>query len=388
MQSKNIQSSDIHCKVATQGEVRRFVTRSKEFNNLSDQIVKLFGFSKDSAVSIKYEDADGDLITVSSDQEFELAVLQSTGVLRLHIEQSVAEQKVDVRDDNLQKTEHPAPLVNPLVEVKPLEPPQVEQPMRDESDGNSAKWQQQNAKLLENPLLLQEKLGRLKEKQNKLQRKLGYFEDGQTCRSRPQQEKIRGRMAFISSSIASLSEQAALLPNSPSEQVCSSPVVPAVTILPEVPATITSASPISLSSSPNQEELLAERETLQPIIAALRRDLDQANMELKQRRANFKAEYSKGGETAELVESLRTEVAAAKQIQSARNSELQSHLARLKELRQQLKVVKLQQAKTVEALEPEDNEEETESEKPKKPENSERRRNRGRHCAGGPKRSH
>jgi len=86
MQSTSTVNNGIHCKVATQDTVRRFFAKSTEYGALLDQICNVFGFSKDSVVLIKYFDDEGDLVTISSDQELKFAVELAPRVLKLKVD--------------------------------------------------------------------------------------------------------------------------------------------------------------------------------------------------------------------------------------------------------------------------------------------------------------
>jgi len=63
-----------HCKVHCGKEFRRFLLPSSQFEALSTQVRTLFGFTLDEPISIKYTDEEGDMVTISSDEELKFAI--------------------------------------------------------------------------------------------------------------------------------------------------------------------------------------------------------------------------------------------------------------------------------------------------------------------------
>jgi len=72
---------DIHCKVLYGEEYRRFVIQSAHFNVLFSTVTKLFNLPD--GCSLKYKDDEGDLVTMSSDEELLSALEFSSGLLHL-----------------------------------------------------------------------------------------------------------------------------------------------------------------------------------------------------------------------------------------------------------------------------------------------------------------
>jgi len=75
-------NSGIHCKVSYNSQFRRFLFDGTEFSSLFKQVQKLLDLDKEFV--LKYKDNEGDLITLSSDEELACAFNYSDGtILRL-----------------------------------------------------------------------------------------------------------------------------------------------------------------------------------------------------------------------------------------------------------------------------------------------------------------
>jgi len=86
MQSTNVNNNATHCKVQCGNEFRRFLLPNSQYEDLANQIRALFGFGQDEILSLKYTDEEGDMVTISSDNELKFAIgLFAGGLLRLTI---------------------------------------------------------------------------------------------------------------------------------------------------------------------------------------------------------------------------------------------------------------------------------------------------------------
>jgi len=78
----NINNSVVHCKLAFNGQNRRFSFYGTEFTQLVEQVSLLIGLPVNGFV-LKYVDNESDLITVTTNEEFAFALTISEKVLRL-----------------------------------------------------------------------------------------------------------------------------------------------------------------------------------------------------------------------------------------------------------------------------------------------------------------
>jgi hypothetical protein len=85
MNSNNNNINMVHCKLAFNGQNRRFSFYGTEFTQLCEQVSMLIGLPVNGFV-IKYVDNESDLITVTTNEEFALGLAISEKVLRLRAE--------------------------------------------------------------------------------------------------------------------------------------------------------------------------------------------------------------------------------------------------------------------------------------------------------------
>jgi len=91
-------STGIHCKVACNNQFRRFLFVGTEFSSLYCQVKCLLNLN-DKEFVLKYKDNEGDMITISSDEELACALSLSNGsLLRLSasVASSVDEKPTDI----------------------------------------------------------------------------------------------------------------------------------------------------------------------------------------------------------------------------------------------------------------------------------------------------
>jgi len=82
MQTIITNDAGIHCKVSCNDQFRRFLFIGTEFSSLFSQVQQLLSLNKEFV--LKYKDNEGDLITISSNEELACALGYSAGsVLRL-----------------------------------------------------------------------------------------------------------------------------------------------------------------------------------------------------------------------------------------------------------------------------------------------------------------
>lgn len=72
-------------KVSLGEEIRRFAFLGTSFNQLCKDVKRIFSLEEESKVDLKYQDCDKDLISVSSDEEFQTALKLVGNTLRLHL---------------------------------------------------------------------------------------------------------------------------------------------------------------------------------------------------------------------------------------------------------------------------------------------------------------
>jgi len=79
-------TAPIHCKVQNGDEYRRFLLNSSQYTVLLKQIKTIFNYDAEQVLVIRYKDDEGDLVTLSSDEELLFALeIFSGSVLRLSI---------------------------------------------------------------------------------------------------------------------------------------------------------------------------------------------------------------------------------------------------------------------------------------------------------------
>jgi hypothetical protein len=108
MQTIITNDAGIHCKVSCNDQFRRFLFIGTEFSSLFAQIQQLLSLNKEFV--LKYKDNEGDLITISSNEELACALSYSEGsVLRLTASStdSTTDSTTDSRQREPATTEFP-----------------------------------------------------------------------------------------------------------------------------------------------------------------------------------------------------------------------------------------------------------------------------------------
>jgi len=365
-------TSGIHCKVATQNEVRRFVLSNTDYESLINQVCQVFGFSKDSVV-IKYADDEGDFITVSSDEEVKFAIENvKGGVLRLRVERkqpfTLHEKSPDEhpkwrkRNHHDHHDHHDHHVASEV--VHPANDAEFEEDESESSDEHP-KWRKRNHhdhhdhhdhhnRMMGNPAALEKCLQRMKQKRVKLQEKLVYLDSAAEKgnlgnHQHRHREKLRGKIAFVSSRIERLTEVASHQPVSNPEQPQPSVNTPSSLQQPSVfPQQPVLAGPKTM---PTQDELLAEYETLLNSITSLKFALREAHLQLQLRRTNLQAAtYRRNDDSSaspvgplpseEQIKELKDALATAKANEAAAKADLQAQVQKLHLVQHQLKAFK------------------------------------------------
>lgn len=322
----NVNDNGIHCKVATHDTVRRFYAKNTDYNALLDQICTIFGFSKDSVV-IKYIDDEGDLVTISSDPELKFAIDLAPRVLKLKVELIKPVGPV-ATDCEMRR------MCNKKWRRRSSERFEGKRHCHEKHQRRAEKW------AMKKPERLQMKLTWLKAKQEKLQGKLAALEANSASSpdSAPRLEKIRTKLAFISSKIEWLEQsardhQASVAAGTEPSSAC--------------PTEGTEPSPATSSDVPQLDELTdsSESESLKDEpkgnceeihqrAIALRMALRQAQLQLQLQRTNFRAFVSqKPAQPDEqfraTVEQMKANLETAKKDVRAKKEELRELMGQI-----------------------------------------------------------
>jgi len=85
--NNTMNKKQIHCKLTYQDQIRRFIFNGTEFAELRGHVSNLLSLPVDGFV-LKYVDNESDLITITSNEDLNLALELSDKILRLVIENS------------------------------------------------------------------------------------------------------------------------------------------------------------------------------------------------------------------------------------------------------------------------------------------------------------
>jgi len=202
----------IHIKVTARNSIRRFALTEAKLDALRQQVASLFDIKNDANLSIKYKDAERQLVTVSSDEELEFAAKLMGNLLHV----VVVENGVDVAENSTQERKvrrHEKQCDGKHRHEK------HRKSHRDESDDLVEK-QHCNKR----PIDPETRLARLQKKQNKLRERLASLQAAENPKAQSQAIKVQQKLAAITSEIDSF-------PTSPVSPPVSSQTVVAETFV-------------------------------------------------------------------------------------------------------------------------------------------------------------
>jgi len=354
MQTNMQTVSGIHCKVATQNEVRRFLLSTTEYQTLLGQICQLFGFSKDSVV-IKYADDEGDFVTISSDEEVKFAIeVAKNGVLRL---------RADPKHPACTKVFASAPVQTPGAvfnigqsECAKLAGDEEESSEEEESSGEfrhrKKEWKhhKKGCRMMGDPARVQSHIHRLQQKRDRLQEKLAYLDSAADSgklgkHQLHHRDKIRAKLGFISSRLDHLSQlarQNQASGNPASSEV--SPFDPSLVPVYSAPSAPASIDPTPSGPLPTKEQLVAQLETLQATCGNLRLACRQATLQMQLQRTNLQAAArASPAVSEEQLKQMRDALGTAKANHGAAKAELMNYVQKIHLCVAQLKALKHQE---------------------------------------------
>jgi len=296
MQTTSTFTTGIHCKVATQAETRRFFFEGQTFQALAETICQLLGFSKDSVV-IKYSDDEGDLVTISSDEELNFARATATGgLLRLTV--SDKSVKPTLVKDSAQPVNPAGPAENP--------------------------WREKWHKKAQDPQWISDRINRCQRKRQYLQARLAQIDASNPDNSK-HVAKLQGKIQFLSSRIDCLTAEAQNPQSRPKD------------------AAFVDVTPNFEQRS--KEDVIREMNTLRDAIPAMRFALRQANLQTQLRRTEMQAAQHQirtdQSISRERLAEIKQGFCQAKEAERAKKEELKAHSMRLCATRKALKDAKM-----------------------------------------------
>jgi len=170
-------TTGIHCKVQYGNEYRRFLYQSTQYAQFLDQIKRLFGFYDSDEVLLKYKDDDGDMVTVSSNEELRFAIELFTGsVIRFTV----------TKEENRKR---------------PARRLQKEGECARPNKKNGEFWRERwNQKIHDNPELLAKKIDKLTQKRDWIRSRL----DANQHNGRPNRMNIEKKLERIEACLSKL----------------------------------------------------------------------------------------------------------------------------------------------------------------------------------------
>jgi len=308
MQSNMQTTSGIHCKVQFENVYRRFLYPSSQYAPLLAQIKRLFGFSDVEEVMLKYKDEEGDLVTVSSNEELVFAIELFTGsVLRLNV----------------------------VTENKTKRPRRCQRGGECRPQRNGQFWRERwHQKLQANPELLAQKIDRLTQKRDHLRNRIDSIkQNGPRPQNRWNPEKKLERVENRLANLQSLSAKQNNPSSEPSQ--CSNPGFVEQNVVVAVPPTTKPLSADELAANLTKAKYLREQQVI--ALADIKMKMQSKKQEIQQIRAQAKAECIPKNETQQRIAPLKEEMKTIRETLQQRKSELQSSNQNVCEVRKALK---------------------------------------------------
>jgi len=296
MQSNMQSTSAIHCKVQYGNEYRRFLYQNAQYARFLAQIKRLFGFSDTDEVMLKYKDEDGDMVTVSSDDELVFAIGLFTGaVLRLNV---IASNNTHKRPQRCHKGGESIPQRN--------------------GEFWRERWHQ---KFQANPELLDQKIDKLTQKRDWLRNRLdSNNHNGPRQHNRWNPEK---KMEQIETRLANLQSLSAKQNNPSSEpSQCPNPGSVEQTVVVAIPPTTQPLSADELAANLTKAKELRKQKVLS--LEEVKMKIQAKKHEIQQMRAQAKAESIPKNEMQQRVAPLNEEIKTIRETLQQRKADLQA----------------------------------------------------------------
>jgi len=289
-------SSQIHCKVQYGNEYRRFLYQNAQYASFLAQIKRLFGFSDSDEVMLKYKDDDGDMVTVSSDDELVFAIGLFTGtVLRLNV---IAAKNTNKRPRRCRKEGEGRPQRN--------------------GEFWRERWTQ---KLQENPELLAQKIDKLTQKRDLIRNRLdSRNQNGPRQHNRWNPEK---KLSQIETRLANLQSLTAKQNNPTSEpSQCPNPGSVEQNVVVAIPPTTLPLSADELAANLTKAKDLREQQV--KTLEDVKMKVQAKKQEIQQMRAQAKAESIPKNEIQQRVSPLNEEIKTIRETLHVRKAEVQA----------------------------------------------------------------
>jgi uncharacterized protein (DUF3084 family) len=307
MQSNMQSTSGIHCKVQYGNVYRRFIYQSNQYAPLLAQIKRLFGFTDVEEVMLKYKDEEGDMVTVSSNEELVFAIELFTGsVLRLN---------VDTEDNN-------------------------KRPRRCQKGGecrpqrNGEFWRERwHQKLLANPELLAQKIDKLTQKRDQLRNRIESIkQNGPRPQNRWNPEK---KLERVENRLANLQNLSTKNNHSSEPSQCPNPGSVEQNFVVAVPTTTKPLSADELAANLTKAKYLREQQVI--TLADIKMKMQSKKQDIQQIRAQAKSECIPKNEMQQRIAPLKEEMKTIRETLQQRKAELQASNQNICEVRKALK---------------------------------------------------